>query len=170
MSFTREYLESLDIEKEKIESIITAYSESEAEKTAEFRQKLDSKEKEIEEIKSGFAKKEADAHRRAVLLENLKKSGYSDASANLIVNRSDFAERLEIAENGTPVNLDAVISEIQADADFSGFTPKIEDFVHKPSAPPANANSGWTKEKIMSVRNTAERQALIAKNPRIFGL
>lgn len=170
MSLTREYLESLDIEEEKINSIISAYSESQAEKTAELRQKLESKETEIEEIKQSFAKKEADAHRRVVLLENLKKSGYSESSAKLIVNRSDFAERLEIAENGEPANIDDVISEIQADADFSGFTPKIEDFVHKPSAPPSNSNAGWTKEKIMAVKNTAERQGLIAKNPRIFGI
>lgn len=159
MSLTREYLESLDIESEKIESILSAHAELEIQKNDE-----------ISRIKADFAKKETDAKRRAVLSENLKSLGYSDSATRIIVNRSDFAERLEIAENGSPVNMEAVISEIQADADFAGFTPKFEEnFTHTPSAPPANSSVGWTKEKIMAVKNTAERQKLIAENHKIFG-
>lgn len=160
MSFTREYLETLDIGEEKVEAILSAYNEAEIQKNAE-----------IEEIKSEFAKKEADAKRRALLAESLKNLGYSDTSTRIIVNRSDFAERLEIAENGTPTNMKEVIAEIQADADFSGFTPKFEEsFTHKPSAPPANSSPVWTKEKIMAVKNTAERQKLIGENPQVFGI
>lgn len=160
MSLTREYLTSLDIETEKIESILSAYAEE-----------VSLKNSEIEKIKSDFAKKETDAKRRAVLSENLMSLGYSETATRLIVNRSDFAERLEIAENGTPTNMDEVISAIQTDADFCGFTPKIEEnFTHTPSAPPANSSGGWTKDKIMAIKNTAERQRLIAENPRIFGI
>lgn len=158
MSLTREYLQSLDIEEEKIDSIISAYSEAEA----EFSRKIEAQQAE-------FAEKELTATKRTKLCENLKIMGYSDASARLIANRSDFAERLEIAENGTPTNLNEVVSAIQADADFGGFTPKIENFTHTPSAPPANSG-GWTKEKILAVKNTAERQRLIAENPKIFGI
>lgn len=171
MSFTREYLESLDIETEKIESILSAYAESEIQKNVEFDHKLLEKDSEIEKIKSEFAKKENDAKRRAVLSENLKTLGYSDSATRIIVNRSDFAERLEIAENGTPTNINEVISEIQADTDFCDFTPKFEEkFTHTPSTPPANFSVKWTKEKIMAVKNTAERHKLIAENPKVFGI
>lgn len=167
MSLTREYLESLDIEGEKIDSIISAYNEGEA----EWDNKLAEKDIEIERVKSEFAKKETDAKRREFLGEKLKGLGYSNSATRLILNRSDFAERLEIAENGTPANMDEVISAIQADADFCGFTPKFEEkFTHTPSAPPANSSGGWTREKILSVKNTAERQRLIAENREIFGI
>ena len=167
MSLTREYLESLDIEEEKIDSIISAYNEWEA----ESNNRLSEKDIEIERIKSEFAKKETDEKKRSVLSEKLKKLGYSETATRIIVNRSDFAERLEIAENGTPANMDAVVEAIQADADFGGFTPKFEEkFTHTPSAPPANLSGGWTREKILSVKNTAERQRLIAENREIFGI
>lgn len=171
MSLTREYLESLDIETEKVESILSAYAESEIQKNVDFDHKLEEKNSEIERIKSEFARKEAAVKRRSVLSENLKNLGYSEAATRIIVNRSDFAERLEIAENGAPINMEEVVSEIQADADFSGFTPRFEEnFTHTPSAPPANSGSEWTKEKIMAVKNTAERQRLISENHKIFGI
>ncbi|MDE6835295.1 MAG: hypothetical protein K2J39_13780, partial [Ruminococcus sp.] len=90
--------------------------------------------------------------------------------ARLIANKSDFADLLATSEDGSPTNIDEVISAIQADDDFSCFTPKIENLSHIPANPPSNSGGGWTKEKIMAVRNTAERQALIAENRRIFGI
>ncbi|MDE6671468.1 MAG: hypothetical protein K2K16_04650 [Ruminococcus sp.] len=165
MSVTREYLVSLDIEEDKITAILDEL-QNDIEKTAELSQKLAVREREIEEMKS-----QADfVHRRNLLTENLEKSGYSASSARLIANKSDFASRLMTDDDGTPTNMEEVISAIQADADFSYFTPKIESLSHTPATPPANSGGGWTKEKIMSIKNTAERQALIAENPRIFGI
>ena len=165
MPVTKEYLLSLDIDEDKITAILDELGEDDK-KTAELSEKLALKEKEIEAMKT-----QADAqHRRNVLTENLRKSGYSDSASRLIANRSDFADRLTTDSDGTPTNIDEVISAIQADEDFGCFTPKIENFSHTPATPPTNSGEGWTKEKIMSIRNTAERQALIAENPRFFGI
>ncbi|MDE6034565.1 MAG: hypothetical protein K2G36_01465 [Ruminococcus sp.] len=165
MPLTKEYLVSLNIEEDKITAILDEL-QNEVEKTAELSQKLAIKEKEIEEMKT-----QADAqYRRHLLKENLRKSGYSDSASRLIANKSDFANRLMTDSDGKPTNINDVISAIQADADFGCFTPKIENLSHSPATPPTNTGEGWTKEKIMSVKNTAERQALIAENPRIFGI
>ncbi|MCM1315134.1 MAG: hypothetical protein NC205_01015 [Prevotella sp.] len=165
MSVTREYLMSLDIEENKISAILDELH-ADTEKTAELSQKLAIREKEIEEMKS-----QSDTIRRRTLLaENLEKSGYSASAARLIANKSDFASQLMTGDDGSPTNVDEVISAIQADADFSYFTPKIENLSHSPATPPSNSGGGWTKDKIMAIKNTAERQALIAENPRIFGI
>jgi len=41
-----------------------------------------------------------------------------------------------------------------------------------PSNPPGNngKSNSMTKEKIMSIKNTAERQKAISENPELFGL
>lgn len=165
MPLTREYLVSLDIEEDKISAILDEL-QVDTEKTAELSQKLAVREKEIEEMKS----KADTIRRRTLLTENLEKSGYSASAARLIANKSDFADLLLTGDDGTPTNVNEVISAIQADADFSYFTPKIENLSHTPATPPANSGGGWTKDKIMAIKNTAERQALIAENPRIFGI
>lgn len=138
----------------------------------DFKSKYESKVQELETLKSEYTAKETAVKKKNTLSAQLKSLGYSDTATRLIVNRSDFADKIEIGEDGKATNIDSVITEIQSDSDFSGFTPKKEDSAHIPSNPPANTGGtgGMTKEKIMEIRNTAERQKAIAENPELFGL
>lgn len=138
----------------------------------DFKSKYDSKVQELETLKSEYVAKETVAKKKNTLSAQLKSLGYSDSATRLIVNRSDFADKIEIGDDGKATNIDSVITEIQSDSDFSGFTPQKTESNHIPSNPPANSGSanGLTKEKIMSIKNTAERQKAIAENPELFGL
>lgn len=150
---------------------------SAANKTIETAQKEDYKgkyetaTKELETLKNDVAAKESATAKQSALKEELKKAAYSDRAINLII-RNGFANSVEIGEDGKATNLEAVIKSIQSDNDFSGFTPQVENTSHHPANPPANTGGtkALTKEEIMAITNTAERQQKIAENPELFGI
>lgn len=137
----------------------------------DYKGKFETVSAELEMLKTEAAAKETVTAKQTALRGKLKEAGYSDRAMSLII-RNGFANDVEIGEDGKATNLDDVIKSIQSDNDFSGFTPEIKETKHTPANPPANAGSGKTitKEEIMAIKNTAERQAAIAKNPELFGL
>ncbi len=138
----------------------------------DFKSKYDSKVQELENLKSDYAAKESATNRKNVLSKKLKNLGYSDSATSIIVNRSDFPDKIQLDENGNATNIDDVITGIQNESDFAGFTPHKDNSAHMPSNPPGNngKSNSMTKEKIMSIKNTAERQKAISENPELFGL
>lgn len=148
-----------------------------ANKTIETANKDDYKGKyetvtaELEMLKSETAAKETATVKRTALKSELKQAGYSERAINLIV-RNGFADDVEIGEDGKATNLEAVISSIQSDADFSGFTPKIEDTSHHPANPPANAGGkkSLTWDDIDKIKDSSERQKAMAENAESLGI
>lgn len=137
----------------------------------DYKGKYESATQELEKLKADTAAKETATAKQTALKGKLKEAGYSDRAMSLII-RNGFADSVEIDENGQAKNLDDVIKSIQSDNDFSGFTPEIKETKHTPANPPANAGGGKaiTKEEIMAITNTAERQQKIAENPELFGI
>lgn len=143
-----------------------------ANKTIETANKEDYKGKyekanaDLEKLKNDYATKETVANQKSKLKEGLKAAGYSDASQRLIVNRSDYASKIEFDKDGNVTNLDAIIKDIQADGDFSSFTPKVETEKHTPANPPANSGGkkAMTWDDIDKIKDIGERQAAIAAN------
>ena len=79
---------------------------------------------------------------------------------------------MEIDDSGKATNLDSVISTIQADSDFSGFTPKVTDNNHEPATPPQNSGGkkAITWEDIDKIKDIGERQQAMAENMDSLGI
>lgn len=151
--------------------LATANTAIETAKQDDYKGKYETATAELEKIKAEAKAKETASAKRSALKDELKKIGYSDRATNLIL-RNGFAEDVTLSEDGKANNLDSVIKSIQADSDFSSFTPKVSDNNFKIEKPPVN-NGGAktiTKEEIMNIKNTADRQKAIAENPELFGL
>lgn len=149
----------------------TANATIEAASKDDYKGKYEAANNELELLKKEAAAKELATAKKTALTEQLKKTGYSERATRLIL-RNGFADDVEIDDSGKATNLDSVISTIQADSDFSGFTPKVTDNNHEPATPPQNTGGkkAITKDEIMAIRNTAERQQKIAENPELFGI
>ncbi|RPJ78365.1 MAG: hypothetical protein EHM20_04090 [Alphaproteobacteria bacterium] len=65
----------------------------------DFKSKYDSKVQELENLKSDYAAKESATNRKNVLSKKLKNLGYSDSATSIIVNRSDFPDKIQLDEN-----------------------------------------------------------------------
>ena len=149
----------------------TANKAIETAKNDDYKGKYEAVTKELETLKTETAAKETANIKKTALKDELKKAGYSERATSLIL-RNGFANDVEISEDGKATNLDAVIKNIQADSDFSSFTPKVTDNSVKLENPPANTGGKKTitKDEIMAIKNTADRQRAIAENPELFGL
>lgn len=136
-----------------------------------YKGKFETVTAELEMLKSETAAKETAATKQAALKEKLKEAGYSERAMNLII-RNGFAKDVELGEDGKPTNLETVISSIQADSDFSGFTPEVKETKHTPANPPANAGSKKqiTWEDIDKIKDSGERQKAMAENAESLGI
>ena len=155
--------EELDKVKKDLE---TANKTIETANKEDYKGKYEKANADLEKLKNDYATKETVANQKSKLKEGLKAAGYSDASQRLIVNRSDYASKIEFDKDGNATNLDAIIKDIQADGDFSGFTPKVETEKHTPANPPANSGGKKTMtwDDIDKIKDIGERQAAIAAN------
>lgn len=169
---TNDKLTNVQAELDKVKKDLeTANKTIAAAEKDDYKGKYESATQELEKLKADTAAKETTTAKQTALKGKLKEAGYSDRAMSLII-RNGFADSVEIDENGQAKNLDDVIKSIQSDNDFSGFTPEIKETKHTPANPPANAGGTKpiTKEEIMAIKNTAERQQKIAENPELFGI
>jgi chromosome segregation ATPase len=137
----------------------------------EIKGKYDTAAADLDKIKAENAERETDEKCRKALADFLHEQKYSDFAVKNIT-RNGFHKSVKFGEDGKPKNLDEILKTIQADEDFSGFTPKTTEKSHTPATPPANTGGEkkMTKEEIMAITNTAERQQKIAENPTLFGM
>lgn len=148
-----------------------------ANKTIETANKNDYKGKfetvtaELEMLKSENAAKATATLKQSALKEELKKAKYTDNAINLII-RNGFANDVEVGEDGKATNLETVIKSIQADSDFSSFTPKVTENNVKLENPPANTGGkkAMTWDEIDKITDTKERQQAMAENMEALGI
>lgn len=166
-------LTEVQAELEKVKKDLeTANKTIETANKEDYKGKYEKANADLEKLKNDYATKETVANQKSVLKGGLKAAGYSDASQRLIVNRSDYASKIEFDKDGNATNLDAIIKDIQADGDFSGFTPKVETEKHTPANPPANSGGknsiSW--DDIDKIKDTAERQKAMIENMESLGI
>lgn len=143
---------------------ITAYEKD------DYKGKYESEKAAREKLESDIANKETNAKKDNALKALLKDKKYSDEAAKLIVRKGGYTDKIELDENGGVKNADSILGDVQND--FSMFTPKISNQVVNPAAPPANSGGAKkpTKEEIMNIKNTEERQRAMAQNMELFGI
>lgn len=137
----------------------------------DYKGKFEAVTAELEMMKSEAVAKETTAAKSSALKDELKKANYTDNAISLIL-RNGFANDVEMGEDGKATNLDSVIKAIQADRDFSGFTPKVTENNLKLETPPANTGGkkSMSWDEIDKITDTAERQNAIAQNMEALGL
>lgn len=125
----------------------------------DYKGKYESVNAELEILKSDVKNEKIKSVKKSALSDKLKSLGYSDTATRLIL-RNGFADDIELDEKDNATNVDRIISNIQADSDFSGFTPKVTETSHTPANPPAN-NSGSAFEKM----SLSEKMKFANDNP-----
>lgn len=143
---------------------VTAYEKD------DYKGKYESEKAAREKLESDIANKETNAKKDNALKALLKDKKYSDEAAKLIVRKGGYTDKIELDENGGVKNANSILGDVQND--FSMFTPKISNQVVNPAAPPANSGGAKkpTKEEIMNIKNTEERQRAMAQNMELFGI
>jgi hypothetical protein len=153
-------------QKEQAEKLSAAEKERD-----EIKGKYDTAAADLDKIKAENAERETDEKCKKALADFLHEQKYSDFAVKNIT-RNGFHKSVQFGEDGKPTNLDEILKTIQADEGFSGFTPKTQGTSHTPANPPQNTGGEKkiTKEEIMAITNTAERQQKMAENPTLFGM
>lgn len=188
MALTRKMLAAMDIPSEKIDEIINAHTETvdaikeERDKLKAEASKLEATEKQLAEVKKELAtadqgnweekykelKTEYDGYKKDV--ENkashsakeeaykqlLKEAGVSDKRIATVLRVSDI-DSLKLDKDGKIEDAASVTENIKSEwADFIVTT--TEKGASTPNPPANNASKGKTKEEIMKIKDTSERQ------------
>ncbi len=184
MALTRKMLEELGIEKESIEKIITAHSETvtalkkerddaqdelENERTGgQWKKKYDDEHAAFEQYKDEVESKETYAAKEAAYRQLLTDSGVDSKRINTII-RADKStiDGLEIDKDGKLTDADSVKSTIKKDwADFI-ISERIEGL--DTFTPPDNTGGkAMSKAEIFKIKDPVARQNAIAENLNLF--
>lgn len=194
MSLTRKFLTALGIEPEKIEEIITAHSETvtalkeqaeqykaDAEKLPGVQKELndlkeatkdgsayDKLKKEYEDYKAEVQNRETLSAKKNALAEVAKDAGLTDAGVAKALKYADYAS-IELDDKGKIVNPKEMIKALREE--WSEHVQQTQAQGVQTATPPTSVASGKykTKEEIITIKDTAERQKAIAENHEMFG-
>lgn len=137
----------------------------------DYKGKSETSSAELEKLKSDYAAKETVAKKESVIKRAAKERKYSDEAISILLDsKADYSGRVEFDKDGNATNLDDIFTAIAVDKPM--LTPKTETTSVALANPPANTGGkkALTKEDIMGIKNTAERQQAIAENPELFGI
>ena len=123
---------------------------------------------EFEQYKTDIENKAVRASKEAAYVEILKDAGIPEKHHAKILKYSDV-DGIELDDKGKAKNAKELLKSVQEEWGDHVETVKTEGA--KTETPPAN-NGGTkkTKEEIMNIQNTAERQQAMIDNPELFGL
>ena len=168
-----ELTEALEkIEKlEKAQKELEQYKEN-AEKDADknpWKVKYDAKVEEFEQYKAEQTAKATKATKEEAFKALLKECGVAEKRIAAVTKVSDI-DSIEIDKDGNIKDVDSLKESIKKE--WSDFIQKEETKGANTSTPPAG-NGGKvtkTKEEILAIKDTAERQQAIAENHELFGI
>jgi hypothetical protein len=200
MALTRKFLASKGIDASVIDEIITAHTETvsglkdELDKANSYKEKADkfdgvqkelndlkaevaknggksyeALKKEFDDYKADVARKEARAAKEAAYKDVLKDAGVPEKHFAKILKYSDV-DGVELDEKGKIKTASDLLKSIKEEwADH--IETKGKSGAETPN-PPGGAGKGakMTKEQIMQITDTAERQKAMMDNPEVFGI
>lgn len=194
MAFTRNFLKSLGLTDEQIQSVIEEHTsvtdalkkyKEDAEKLPVVQKELDDLKKDTadyEAIKKQYAdekqafeefKKNVDSEKalnnvKSAYKALLKANNVDDKRIDSILKVTDFTEK-KLNKDGKFENEKDLNEAIKTE--WKDFIVKTETRGAEVETPPAN-NGGnkLTKADIMKIKDTEKRQQAIADNPELFGI
>ncbi len=196
MSLTRKFLKAMELDDDKISQIIDAHQstideianerdsyKAEAEKYKAESGKLTSLEKELEDAKKEVEKlkevenefsnykadidaKTAQAAKEKAYRELLKDAGISEKRFDSIMKVSDLS-KVEIDGDGHAKDSENLINAIKDE--WADFIVTEGQRGAETATPPANTGgSKMSKDEIMKIKDTAERQQAMLDNKELF--
>ena len=200
MALTRKFLTALGIEADKIDEIITAHSETvdalkeqrdqykadaekvgtlteecnklkeqvKNDKTEVYKAELDKVKEDFKQYKADVEGKEVKANKAKAYKELLKEVGVSEKRFDAILKLTDLS-KIEFDDENKVKDADKVKDSIKSE--WSDFISTTNTKGADTKNPPSNTGGGAkTKEKIMAIKDSAERQAAIIENHELFGI
>ena len=200
MALTRKMLKAMSIEDEKIEQIIEAHSETvnalkadidsfkaDSEKLASVQKELDALKENVEKdadknpwkvkydaLKEEFEGYKAEEKAKVTKAQKedaykalLKECGVAEKRIAAVVKVSDI-DSIELDKDGNIKDSDKLKDSIKEE--WSDFIPVEETKGAEVSNPPGNTGGKKTKEEILAIKDTAERQKAMAENHELFGI
>lgn len=197
MALTRKMLKAMGIEDEKVEQIIEAHTETvtalkdERDAFKADAEKLPAVQKELDELKAtdnkedtykvkydalkeefdSFKKEQSEKELRAKKEQAykvlLQEAGVSEKRVDAVLKVSDI-DSLEFNEDGSIKDADNLKKGIETEwEDF--IVRKETQGTQTPTPPQGSGKVYKTKEEIMSIKDTRERQQAISENHELFG-
>ena len=135
--------------------------------TEDYKGKYETVKADYDQFKSDVDGKEKKAQSDTAFKKWLLSQGYSEIGAGKIVKYGGYTP--EFDKDGNIKNADKLSESVKGEwGEYHG-TTRVEGA--KTATPPQNTGGkSITKEEIMNIKNTAERQKKIAENPELFGL
>lgn len=192
MALTRSMLKGMGLTDEQIGAIIDAHTETvdglkadrdkyktEAEEAGkklkdfesaeDWQDKYTKEHEAYENYKKDIAEKEKMSGLKAAYRKLLLSQNVGENHIDSILRVTDFS-KMKIGEDGKLEDEAKLIESIKAD--WSGFIATTQTKGATVSTPPANnpSGTGKTKEEILAIKDTAERQKEILANHEMFGI
>lgn len=194
MSITRKMLKGMSLTEEQIDTIIEAHTETvdalkdERDKYKADADKLPALSKELESLKSknddGFEQKynelkaefESYKSEQSAMAERtaketaykamLKDAGISEKRIASIMRVTNLAD-IKVDKDGKLKNYENLVDSVKSE--WSDFIETKSEKGADTKTPPAGSSGKMTKDEILKIKDTAERQQAIAENHELFG-
>ena len=136
-------------------------------KTAKDGGEYDKLKKEFEDYKAEVKGKEEHAAKQAALREVAKDAGLTEAGIAKVLKYTDYG--FELDDKGKIKDAKDMIKSIREE--WSEHIQKVDEHGAKTPNPPMGGTGKkyTTKDEIMAIKDTAERQKAIAENSELFG-
>lgn len=137
-----------------------------AQPTEDWEKKYDSLKDEFDSYKAKVAADEADKEKSDLYRKLLVEQGVDPKRVDAIMRVTDLGE--VSVKDGQLEGSEALAESIKSEwADFV-----VKEITKGASVddPPGGGGTGRTRDEIMAIKDTAERQQAIADNPELFGL
>lgn len=136
------------------------------EKDGTYKQKYETIKGEYETYKNAQSEKEAKAQKANAYRNLLLNAGVSNKRVDAVMKVSDISN-IELDEEGNIKNADELTKTVKTEwADF--IEQKSVEGAKTPTPPQNNGGTKMTKEQILAIQDTAERQKAIAENLDAF--
>lgn len=165
----KDEIAALKADSEKLKDTQQKLSELEAQqdKSKGWEDKYKAEHTAFESYKAEQTKEKDKAAKLEAYKPILKEAGISDSIAKLIIAASDdIVDGIQI-EDGNVKDKESVTKTVKERfADYIGMSGTKGA---KTQTPPGNSGGKMTKEEIMKIKDTADRQKAIAENHELFG-
>lgn len=197
MALTRKLLKGMGLTDEQVDTIIEAHTDTvdglkdqistykaDAEKLPGVQKELDDLKKEgadggykakyekehkdFQDYKDGITAKETAAAKEKAARAYFQSKGIPDKSMGLVI-RGAKGEIDSLELDGEKIK-DASALDALVDGDYKGLIGTVKESGTNTQNPPETSGSKMTKEQIMAIKDTAQRQKAMFDNAELFGI
>lgn len=198
MALTRKALKAMGLTEEQVDSIVEMHTEVtddlktklkaaqekadnydtvkkeldgiKAKGSDDYKQKYDDEHKAFEAFKKNVENEKAFETKKSVFTEIAKKVKVSEKRINSIIRlEKDYIDKLELDKEGKLKSDSESVEKFIKD-NYDEYIVTSNRQGANTETPPNNTGGTMTKEEILKIKDTSERQKAIAENSELFGI